>query len=251
MKNEKPDKAKKPEDSQWLIDNIAEASKNTRKIYLLYLGFLAYCALTAISTTDRTLVLNEPAHLPIVNVGVPLEGFFIFAPILAIFTFIYLQLYLQNLDRLKSKLRSEYKKVDSSRLYPWIVNVIDDPEPGFVGFIQKLFVNFALGWTLPIVLSVFALVYIKKHDLFMSYYLVSLPFIAMILVVSFKRKTVSMKLPELIKKRKLAFVLVVIMIIGEIFFMAFIIPRSMEGYRYKFPGFRKRPRPRRWPSFAA
>lgn len=80
MKNKKPDNGKKPEDPQELIDNIAEASKNARKIYLLYLGFLAYCALTVFGTNDRTLVLNEPAHLPIVNVGVPLLRDFSFSP---------------------------------------------------------------------------------------------------------------------------------------------------------------------------
>lgn len=51
--------------SERLLDNIAEASKNARRIYLIYIGFLVYCALTVVSTSDRQMILNEPAHLPI------------------------------------------------------------------------------------------------------------------------------------------------------------------------------------------
>ncbi len=57
MSESKGQKAKepKPEAPGWLLDNIAEASKNARKIYLLYIGFLAYCALTVVSTTGRQI----------------------------------------------------------------------------------------------------------------------------------------------------------------------------------------------------
>lgn len=234
MKNEKPDKGKKPEDRQELVDNIAEASKNARKIYLLYLGFLAYCALTAISTTDRALVLNEPAHLPIVNVGVPLEGFFIFAPILAIMTFIYFQFYLQKLKNLKSKHEKDFGKIDENRVYPWIVNFLDFPQHGFIGFLQKFVVKFALWWSLPSVLIIFALYYVKKHDLWMSYYLGLLPLIATLLVVLFRINYEKERFGTLIKEKKLGLIAIIILIIGEIFFMVFIIPWSMEGGKYDF-----------------
>ncbi len=95
----------RPEAPNWLLDNIAEASKNARKIYLLYIGFLAYCALTVVSTTDRQIVLNEPARLPIINVEVALNGFFLLSPLLAIFVFIYFQIYLNKLKRLTDDLR--------------------------------------------------------------------------------------------------------------------------------------------------
>ena len=79
-----------PKAQDWLFDNIAEASKNARKLYLLFLGFIAYCALTVVSTTDRQMVLkNESVRLPIVNLDVSLNGFFLLAPLLAIFLFVY------------------------------------------------------------------------------------------------------------------------------------------------------------------
>ena len=46
----------------WLFDNIAEASKNARRIYLLYIGALAYFALTVFTTPDRRIFFNEPTR---------------------------------------------------------------------------------------------------------------------------------------------------------------------------------------------
>lgn len=217
-----------------LIDNIAEASKNTRKIYQLYLGFLSYCALTVISTTDRTLVLNESAHLPIVNVGVPLEGFFIFAPILAIMIFIYFQFYLQNLKDMKSELEDNYAAVNKNRIYPWIVNILDFPQHGIVGFLQKFVVKFALWWSLPSVLIIFALYYVKKHDLVMSYYLGLLLLVGTLLVVAFRLKYEETRYFDYIKKRKIGFGVLIILIFAESFFLTRIIPWSMEGGKHDF-----------------
>ncbi len=234
MNDEKPDNGEKPKAPQWLIDNIAEASKNTRKIYLLYLGFLAYCALTAISTTDRTLVLNEPAHLPIVNVGVPLEGFFFFAPILAIFTFVYLQLNLQNLNGLKSKLRKDYPHVKKERIYPWLINVVDNREPGAMGVIQRFVVSFSLWWSLIVVLIIFALYYVKKHDIVMSYILGSLPVIGTFIVFWFRSKYESLGFRKFLRKGKMRLAAGIMIVMLEIFFLALIIPWSMEGGKYYF-----------------
>lgn len=47
---------------------------------MLYIGFLAYCALTVVSTTDRQIVLIEPAKLPIINVEVALTVSFALRP---------------------------------------------------------------------------------------------------------------------------------------------------------------------------
>ena len=66
----------------WLIENIAEASKNARQIFILLIGLYAYCALTVVSTTDEQIILNDMARLPILNIDVPLNGFFIFTNIL-------------------------------------------------------------------------------------------------------------------------------------------------------------------------
>ena len=134
--NEPIEDDQKQEAPEWLIENIAEASKNARKIYFLYIGFLAYCALTVFSTTDRQIILNETAHLPIVNLDVSLNGFFILAPIIAILVFLYFQLYLHRIKGLVTDLRDNYLPIEKRRLYPWMINIAEDPEPGAVGKLQ-------------------------------------------------------------------------------------------------------------------
>ena len=158
-------KAPAPDTSpDWLIDNIAECSKNARAIYLLYLGFLAYCTVTLFGVTDRQIVLNEGVRLPIVNVDVSLRGFFVFAPVVAFLVFVYLQLYLQRLKRLKLDLREGYRDVRSTRLYPWMLNIADRAEPGFVGGLQRFIVGLSLWWALPAVLFFFSFVFLKTHE---------------------------------------------------------------------------------------
>ena len=148
----------------WLIDNIAECSKNARAIYLLYLGFLAYCTVTLFGVTDRQIVLDEGVRLPLVNVDVALRGFFFFAPIFASVVFVYLQLYLQRLKQLKLDLEDGYSDTNPKRLYPWMLNIADRPEPGSVGGLQRLVVGITLWWALPIVLSYFSFVFLKTHE---------------------------------------------------------------------------------------
>jgi hypothetical protein len=148
----------------WLFDNIAEASKNARKIYFVYISFLAYGALTVVSTSDRQIILNESVNLPILKLNVSFKIFFILAPLMAILFFIYFQLYLQRLRTLLHYLENDYVPVEKKRLYPWIITIAEDPEPGFIGFLQKIIVAFSLWFLLPAVLFVFPLYYLKKHD---------------------------------------------------------------------------------------
>ncbi|KKL59216.1 hypothetical protein LCGC14_2217560, partial [marine sediment metagenome] len=179
------DEAPKPEAPDWLFNNIAEASKNARSIYLLYLGFVSYCLLTAFGTTDRQIFLNEQVSLPIIKVDVSLYGFFIVAPIIAIFIFLYLQLYLGRLKGLLSDLRENYAPLEKRRLYPWMLNIADDPEPGFMGWLQRSIVILSLWWSLPLTLAVFAISIIRKHDEWLSYGLSALPLFATVFIIYF------------------------------------------------------------------
>ena len=158
----------KPEAPKWLIDSIAEVSKNTRSLYLWFLGFLAYCALALATTTDRQIVLDEGVLLPIIGLSVPLGVFFVVAPLLAILLFTYLQLYLQRLKGLVEDLRQNFRPIRKRRLYPWILNIAEDPEGGSIGVLQKLVPSFVLWWALPMVLLLFVWISLKKHDVALS-----------------------------------------------------------------------------------
>jgi hypothetical protein len=153
-----------------LLENIAEASKNARSVYLLYLGYLAYCALTVFSTTDRQLVLKgESAHLPIIGVNVPLVGFFIVAPLLAIGVFIYYQLHLGKLKRLMRTQKDEYPDTKPDYIYPWIPNIVNEIKEGFIAFLQRFFVGFTHWMALPLVLMILGFGILKKHNPLLSY----------------------------------------------------------------------------------
>lgn len=149
-------------------------------------------------------------------------------------TFIYFQFYLQKLKNLKSEHEKYHGKIDENRIYPWIVNFLDYPQHGFVGFLQKFVVKFALWWSLPSVLIIFALYYVKKHDLWISYYLGLLPLIATVLVVLFRINYEKEKFRTFIKENKFGFTMVAFLLIAEILFMACVIPWSMQGGKYDF-----------------
>jgi len=181
----KTSEEEKPPAPDWLIDNIAELSRNARSIYLIYLGFLAYCAITIVGTTDRQILLDESVRLPLVGVDVSFTGFFVIAPLVAIGTFVYLQLYLQRLKRLKNTLRTEYEPVETGRLYPWMLNVVDDPNPGFVGWLQRAVVKMVLWWMLPVVLFLFAIWYLKAQDPVWGWVVIGMPVIGSMTVLYF------------------------------------------------------------------
>ena len=178
----------KPDPPAWLIENIAEASKNASKIFFLYLGSVVYCTLTIVSTSDRQIILNEKARLPIVNLDVSLNGFFILSPIILFIVFAYLQLYLQRLKGLTSDLRENYASVEKRRLYPWMLNIAEDPEPGIVGRLQIMTASLTLWILLPIILNLNAFWFIKKHDFFWSYVLCILSIILTLVVFWFWRQ---------------------------------------------------------------
>jgi len=213
----------------WLVGNITEASKNARKIYFLYIGFLAYCALTVVSTTDRQIILNETARLPIVNLDVSLNGFFILAPLLAIFVFVYLQLYLQRLSGLISDLRTRYAPVEKRRLYPWMMNIAEDPEPGRTGKLPGVLLGLSLWWSLPVVLILFAVWFVKKHDPFWSYVVGLFPMVGTSVILCFWCYGKRSSLLELIRKDLGKTVLAFTVLIFEIFLLCLVIPRASRG----------------------
>ena len=231
MSESKKTKAAKPEAPGWLLENIAEASKNARKIYLLYIGFLAYCALTVVSTTDRQIVLNEPARLPIINVEVALNGFFLLSPLLAIGVFIYFQIYLNKLKRLTDDLRFNYAPVAQGRLYPGLLNFADELDKGFVSKIQRFIVNFSLWWSLPLVLFIISLWYIKKHDPVLSYVLAVIPALGTGVVILFWQHYASAEKGSFTKRHKSRLGLLSLVLIVEYFLIFSVIPAALKGNR--------------------
>jgi uncharacterized protein YjbI with pentapeptide repeats len=183
MEGEKSLKRKQVEPPDWLIQNIADASKIAAKIYIIYIGFLLYCVITVLGSSDRQLILNETTHLPIINLNVSFTGFYIAAPLIAIFIFLYLQMYLSRIKGLTADLRKNYSSVGKRRLYPWMLNIAEDPEPGLLGKLQKNIVKFAVWYFLPIVLFIIAMGYVKKHEPILSYIVGLMPLLGTVIVI--------------------------------------------------------------------
>lgn len=218
----------KPDPPDWLISNIAEVSKSASKVYFVYILFLAYSALTVIGTTDRQLILkNEAVHLPIININVSLDGFFMLAPLIAMLVFVYLQLYLGRLKGLIADIRTNYTTTEKRRLYPWMINIAEDPEPGFMGKLQRLAVKFSLWFSLPAMLILFALWFVKKHDPVLSYIVGIYPIIGTIIVLWFWCNYEDWLKGFLQNLDKVALALFALTF--EILLLFFIIPWASEG----------------------
>ena len=220
-----PERTDKPEPPETLIANIEAVSQNAKGIYFIYIGLLAFCALTVAGSSDRQIILNEPATLPIINVDVSMDGFFILAPLLSIFFFIYFQIYLNKSRRLFHKLRTKYKKIEEDeRIYPWMINFADEPDAGpFVRFI----VNASVWWSMPVVLMLLASWYLKKHDPFLGSVVGLTPLAGMLVVLSFWARPPG----QCFKLARAQRTLLGLVLLFEIYFFGVFMPRALRGER--------------------
>ena len=160
----------KPEAPAWLIDNIAELSRSARTLYVVYISFLIYCILTTLTTPDRKFVLDQEVHLPIINLDIPLSVFVLTAPLVAIFVYLYFQLYLQTLRETIRRLRKDFARLGDGRLYPWMINLVEEPEPGLLGMIRGTIIKVSLWLMLPVTLILFTFFVLRKHEPLLAFY---------------------------------------------------------------------------------
>jgi len=190
------------------------------------MGFLAYAALAAMTTPDRGLTLNDKAHLPIVNVDVSANGFFILAPLLVILIFLYLQLYLQRQMRLLDYLGQHYDHLEGRRLYPWIVNIAAFPDSGFMGKLQRLAIALCI-WIAPvIVLNIISVSYIRHHG-YSSYAVASLALVGTVGIVLFWQAYGTRRTAK--KSRVTALALSLLVVVFEVLILWRVIPWADQG----------------------
>lgn len=170
---------------EWLLSNIADATKSAKRIYLVYLGLVAYCAITVVTTTDRQLVLKHIVNLPLMNVQAPLVGFFAATPILILLVYLYLLLLLTHRKDLIIELMSRHPNVVRERLYPSFLLALDFPKKGFVGTVESLCAHSSVWYSFPLALMVFSTFIIKKHDAYLSYIMGLSPILGLGLVTMF------------------------------------------------------------------
>lgn len=64
------------------IAAFTDAAKDVRTFFFAFLSITIYIAVVIAGTTDLQLVRIDPVTLPIVNVGVPIKGFYWLVPLL-------------------------------------------------------------------------------------------------------------------------------------------------------------------------
>jgi uncharacterized protein YjbI with pentapeptide repeats len=171
-------------DLQAASSDVFETSRAASQSYFVYLSFLAYCVLSIVTTSDKTVVTNGPIELPIIKKDLSAGLFFFLAPVILIGLFTYFEFFHCRLKDLRSKLDAEVE----DHLYPGLLAFEARSETGFVGIIQWIVVQFSLWWLLPVALSLFAFSTMRSHNVPSTIASVSLNIVGTSLVVAFWRK---------------------------------------------------------------
>ncbi|MEO1205036.1 MAG: pentapeptide repeat-containing protein [Pseudomonadota bacterium] len=74
-----------PDVSQSLVTAVNSASASTKGAWIAFLAFTAYLFVAVAGITHTDLLLNAPVSLPILQVDISLDQFFLFAPVLYVF----------------------------------------------------------------------------------------------------------------------------------------------------------------------
>ncbi len=85
-----------------LLGSVNAASSAARNAWLAFMGLLAFYFVTISSVTHQDLLLNSPVKLPILGVELPLNGFFVWGPV--VFLLVHFSILLQHM-MLARKLR--------------------------------------------------------------------------------------------------------------------------------------------------
>jgi len=89
---------------------VNEAAARIRGLWLGYIALLAYLFIAVGAVTHRDLLLQNPVKLPVLNVELPLIGFFAVAPIFFLINHFYLLLQLLGLGRRIRRFNDEIAK---------------------------------------------------------------------------------------------------------------------------------------------
>ncbi|RQV99982.1 pentapeptide repeat-containing protein [bacterium] len=105
-----------------ILANIAECSKNAGKRLATYWVVWLYGMITLASINDKDIFLNTGVRLPIVNVTIPLTGFWLVFPAIIIVLFLLFTLLIFRLEDLLSTLPANVRG-NAIRFYPWFWNI--------------------------------------------------------------------------------------------------------------------------------
>ena len=94
-----PPPAVSSEDAEALLDSANSASQHVAVLHVAFMALCAYVLVIVFGTTDMDLLIGKGVKLPVVDVTVPIVGFYAFAPYLVVLVHFNLLLQLQLLSR--------------------------------------------------------------------------------------------------------------------------------------------------------
>jgi hypothetical protein len=96
----KPDDgAPDTKEAEAFVDALNHSAERVQTLWFSFLTFMLYLAIATGTTTHRMLFLEEPLNLPVLNIKLPLLGFYILTPIIFVIIHFYMLLNLVLLAR--------------------------------------------------------------------------------------------------------------------------------------------------------
>ena len=111
----KPPAARKTVDLAPYRASVNEAAARTRGLWLGFILLLGYLVVTVGAVTHKDLFLQSPVTLPVLNIGLPLVGFFSVAPVFFLINHFYLLL---QVKRVSSRVRDFNHALERAGLPP-------------------------------------------------------------------------------------------------------------------------------------
>jgi uncharacterized protein YjbI with pentapeptide repeats len=103
-----------PFDVEALESAVNDSATRVSTIWISFLIFSLYLLITATTVTQRQLLLAEPVKLPVLNIDLPLWGFFFLAPILFVILHAYVLLQVVLLGRTTAAYNAAVARVELS-----------------------------------------------------------------------------------------------------------------------------------------
>jgi uncharacterized protein YjbI with pentapeptide repeats len=166
-----------PFDVEALQKSVDDSAARLSTVWVSFIVFALYLEVAAGSTTDRQLLLEQPMTLPVLNINLPLLGFFLLAPVLLVIFHAYLLLQVLLLARTaavydEAVQRSSLAESDRARVQQRLSNTLfaqifaGSPRErrGVVGVLLRVMAWVTLAIAPAFVLLTFEVQFIPYHS---------------------------------------------------------------------------------------
>jgi uncharacterized protein YjbI with pentapeptide repeats len=166
-----------PFDVEALERAVNDSATRVSAIWISFLVFSLYLLIAATTVTQRQLLLAEPVQLPVLNIALPLWGFFFLAPILFVILHVYVLLQVLLLGRTTAAYntavaRTELSPDENASLRQRLANTLfaqifagsPRERDGFIGWLLKAIVWITLAIGPILILLAFQFSFLAYHS---------------------------------------------------------------------------------------